>query len=1411
MGKPTIRFEGYTDDWEQRKVSEIAIEKLSNGIMNNQSDDETGVKHINVINMYDTDKIHPEKLTFSNYDEEAVKKCNVEFGDIFLTRSSLKPEGIAEANVLLDSGRFVYDDHLIRLKVNKEKYDPFFVKLNLSGNAFKRQFIVRAKTTAFTTIGQEDISECLGFFPKKEEQQQIGEYFMTLDHLITLHHRKCEETKKLKKFMLQKMFPKKGEKVPDIRFDGFTDDWEQRKLSEISDVRDGTHDSPSYLSDGHPFVTSKNVKDGYINYDDVQYISDEDFEAINKRSKVDMNDILMGMIGTIGNLALIRTEPDFAIKNVALIKDTKQVSYMYLYHYLQSSSAERQLLSGLDGGTQKFVSLKNIRELNIMVPSEAEQLKVGNFIESLDHLITLHQHKQNNLKNILKYIEITLIITKEAAKMPELEKIIEEKLIDQLIYGDSQWTYRKDLKTEEDLWKNFKYILEQNNKDRLNGESLSESEFEQVKNQLQFSSFYKAGEWLVGENGKVQVHVQRDTERLHLVVMNHEHIAGGSSVYEVINQYSALKNEEDDTLPARDRRFDVTLMINGLPMIHIELKNRQHSYMDGFHQIKKYIGEGKFTGIFSAVQMFVVSNGEDTKYFAAANDTELNPKFMSGWVDRDNNAVTNYLDFAKSVLRIPEAHEMIARYTVLDEDAKRLILLRPYQIHAIESIREASKTGKSGYVWHTTGSGKTLTSYKATRNLLMDIPAIDKAIFLIDRKDLDTQTTMAFQAYANNDLVDVDETDNVNDLKKKLKSDDRQVIVTTIQKMQILISKRLQEGTSEYSKIKNLKIAFVVDECHRAVTPKTKRELERFFGRSLWYGFTGTPRFGENPYPQLGDLPRTTEELYGKRLHKYTIQNAIHDNAVLGFQVEHNGPKNMEDETNVNVYDNETHMLKVLDIILNKSYHKLGFQNGKGQTYEGILTTSSIQMAQKYYDLLTRVKKGETSLEIDEKIKQVLPDFPKFAITYSVTENKEGSHVNQQKMQQSLDNYNQMFGTKYDFSQIQGYNSNLNKRLARKDTKFKSRNEQLDLVIVVDRLLTGFDAPCLSTIFIDRQPMGPHDLIQAFSRTNRIFDKNKTYGQIVTFQAPKLFKESVDNAVKLYSAGSTEGAILAEWDKVEPAFKKSLTALRVSAETPDDVAHMSLNEKRVFAKMFQTFDRLFAQIKSFTKYNDSMLEEYGITEEEYEKYVGRYQNVMEEIKLADGEEKGEPPVGPEEIEVDPDYELMAYSNTKIDYEYIINLIQNIVTPNEDEEEISSEERQKQIEEVKQYIEEMRKDNAKVADIMSNLVYEIELDERKYRGQSILNIVENMKHDCIDKVVSDFCRTWYASKEDVMYAALHYRNGEIPNESVIKSTIDYTMYKEVQEKAVPKFKYYAQCMKELKKVLDEEIKPLIDIA
>ena len=1224
--------------------------------------------------------------------------------------------------------------------------------------------------------------------PSLEEQNEIVNLLNELDHLITLHQCKYTffrevnvSTWEQHKFGEVASSLEYGLNVAAKEYDG------ENKYIRITDIDDNTHE---FLTDG---LTSP----------ETDLSSAENY-------KLAEGDILFARTGaSVGKSYIYKASDGLVYYAGFLIRARIKEKYdaEFIFQNTLTDKYNKYIAVTSQRSGQPGVNAQEYSEFEIHIPNKEEQTQIGAYFSTLDHLITLHHHKPHPALHCI-YIHIKEFFNrKEDTYMPELEQMIENKLIEQLVYGDSQWTYREDLKTEEDLWANFRYILEQNNKDRLNGEPLSDSEFEQVKNQLQFSSFYKAGEWLVGENGKVQVHVQRDTEKIHLVVMNHEHIAGGSSVYEVINQYSALKSDDDDKNNVRNRRFDVTLLINGLPMIHIELKNKKHSYMDAFRQIKKYIGEGKFTGIFSAVQMFVISNGVDTRYFSAASDTELNPKFMSCWLDKDNNPVTDYLEFAKNVLRIPEAHEMIARYTVLDKNAKRLILLRPYQIHAIEAIRDASKTGRSGFVWHTTGSGKTLTSYKATRNLLMDIPSIDKTIFLIDRKDLDTQTTMAFQAYANNDVITVDETNNVNELKDRLKSLDRTVIVTTIQKLQRLIDNRLVEGTPEYNRIKNLKIGFIVDECHRAVTPATKRELERFFNNSLWFGFTGTPRFSENPYAQLGDLPRTTEELYGNLLHKYTIQNAIHDKAVLGFQVEHNGPKDVEDETDTSIYESESHMLKVLDIILNKSYNKLGFQNGKGMTYEGLLTTSSIQMAQRYYELLKKVKDGETSLKIDEKIKKVLPDFPKFAITYSVAENSEGGQVNKEKMEESLNDYNNMFDKNYDMSRIQTYNDNLNKRLARKDPMYKSRHEQLDLVIVVDRLLTGFDAPCMSTIFIDRQPMGPHDLIQAFSRTNRIFDTAKTDGQVVTFQAPKLFKQSVDNAIKLYSAGGTNSSIVAEWDAIEEEFRRALAALRGIANTPDVIKQMSLSEKKVFVKTFQHFDRLFSQLKSFTRYDESMLADYNITEEEYDNYAGHYLNVMEEIR-------DENPSGDGDSEstdngaIDPEYELMAYSNIKIDYEYIINLIQNIVTPDDEEEEITPQERERRMYEVKQYIDELRKDNPKVADIMTELINNIESDSNVYKGQSILNIVENMKNESIEKVITDFCINWYASKDDVMYAATHYRNGEIPNESAIKSNVDYTTYKTQQEKALPKFKYYKILMEELKKTLEEEVKPLI---
>ena len=1379
---PKIRFSGFADAWEQRKLSDIYA-SIGNAFVGTATPYyvESGHFYLESNNIKDGQINHNSEIFINDEFYEKQKDKWLHTGDMVMVQSG----HVGHAAVIPEELDNSAAHALIMFRHPKEKIEPYFLNYQYQTNKSKKKIEEITTGNTIKHILASDMQEFVVDITNYDEQKKIGSYFQKLDHLITLHQRKCY-------------------RFIDIALDA----WEQRKLKDYLEVSREKNKTESY---GKEDVLSVSGEHGIVNQIEFQgrsfagvsvanYGVVEAGDVVYTKSPLKSNPYGIiktnkgktGIVSTLYAVYKPRMNTNSEFVQIYFELDSRMNSYM---HPLVNKGAKNDMK----------VSDENALKGPVAFPELEEQNAITQYFDKLDRLITLHQHKLFCAKNVMKYITTDINTPKKEAIMAELESVIEQKLIEQLIYGDSQWTYREDLKTEADLWKNFRYILEQNNKERLNGEPLSDAEFEQVKNQLQFSSFYKAGEWLVGENGKVMVHVQRDTERLHLVVMNHEHIAGGSSVYEVINQYNALKMDEDSSVNARDRRFDVTLMINGLPMIHIELKNKQHSYMDGFWQIKKYIGEGKFTGIFSAVQMFVISNGVDTKYFSAASDSELNPKFISGWLDKENNAVSDYLVFAKSVLRIPEAHEMIARYTVLDEEAKRLILLRPYQIHAIEAIRDASKTGKSGFVWHTTGSGKTLTSYKATRNLLMDIPAIDKAIFLIDRKDLDTQTTMAFQAYANNDLIDVDETDNVFDLKKKLKSVDRQVIVTTIQKLQRLITRKLQEGTPEYHKIKNLKIAFVVDECHRAVTPGIKREIERFFGNSLWYGFTGTPRFAENPYPQMGDLPRTTQELYGDCLHKYTIQNAIHDNAVLGFQVEHNGPKNKKDETDSNLYVTESHMLKVLEVILNKSYYKLGFQNGKGKTYEGLLTTSSIQLAQKYYDLLKMVKEGKTTLKIDEKIKQVLPDFPKFAITYSVTENEEGSHVNQQKMQESLDDYNKMFGTKYEISQIQGYNGNLNKRLARKDAKYKSRNEQLDLVIVVDRLLTGFDAPCLSTIFIDRPPMGPHDLIQAFSRTNRIYDKNKVYGQIVTFQVPKLFKESVDNAVRLYSAGSTQTALLADWKEVESAFRKSLKALRVSAETPEEVPGMSIKEKKIFVKLFQDFDKFFAQLKSFTQYEDNMLAGYGITEDEYTDYAGQYLNAKEEIKEDTDGQIDDPGVPV----VDEDYELMAYSHTKIDYEYIINLIQNIVSPDEESQDVTQEQKQKQMDEVKQYVEELRKDNPKVAEIMTTLIGEIEQDVNKYKGQSILNIVENMKQECIEKVVTDFCITWYTSKDDVMYAAMHYRNGEIPNESAIKETANFTSYKEVQERAIPKFKYYTMMIAELRKTLDEEIKPLMN--
>lgn len=474
--------------------------------------------------------------------------------------------------------------------------------------------------------------------------------------------------------------------------------------------------------------------------------------------------------------------------------------------------------------------------------------------------------------------------------MAEKESDMEKRLLACLTTGESQWTYRPDIRDEAALWQNFRQKLNQNNLAVLDGQLLTDEEFSQIRDFMldQAQTPYRAARWLAGENGVAIIPLQREDARLgtiHLMVINSREIAGGHSSYEVINQYVAEKKGEAD----RERRFDVTLLINGIPMIHIELKNQDHGFMDAFYQIKKYSLQGKFTGLFGMVQMYVVTNGSNTRYIAADTGDRLNENFLTSWVDEENRPVENYLDFAKVVLHVPEAHELIGQYSVLDAERHKLIILRPYQVHAIQKIKDATKVGQSGFIWHTTGSGKTLTSYTVTKNLLL-IPAIDKTLFLIDRKDLDQQTSTSFKAYAENDIIDVEDTTHTGELVQKLKSKDRIAIVTTIQKLEIVIkrySRPDKQDSPVTKRLRNLRIGFVVDECHRTVTPETQKDIKAFFANSLWYGFTGTPIFAENKRHRKGDLARTTAELYGPCLHKYTIKEALQNRAVLGFQIEY--------------------------------------------------------------------------------------------------------------------------------------------------------------------------------------------------------------------------------------------------------------------------------------------------------------------------------------------------------------------------------------------------------------------------------------------------------------------------------------------------------------------------------------------
>lgn len=955
----------------------------------------------------------------------------------------------------------------------------------------------------------------------------------------------------------------------------------------------------------------------------------------------------------------------------------------------------------------------------------------------------------------------------------EQENVLEQNLIDQLTHGESQWTLRDDIKNEDDLWNNFFEILSRSNKDVLKDVPLTDNEKAIIKSKIIHPTFYKSAEWLAGVNGEVRLQIQKDNTKLgtaDFVVINNNNIAGGNSVYEVVHQIQFHKRREVD----RNRRGDVTLLINGLPMIHIELKNRAHSPKEAFNQIQKYIDEQMFNGIFSTLQFFVVTNGSYTQYIAAGQ--QLKEKFLTTWVDKENKPVQNYLEFAKDVLSIPAAHNMVANYIALDSTQHSIIVLRPYQIHAIQAIFDASygKDNKdqphSGFVWHTTGSGKTLTSYKVAHNLLK-IPSIQKTIFLIDRNDLDTQTTQAFETYAQNDSIDVEGTENSYSLARKLVSSDKRVIVTTRQKMQALFKRIAQDQEQKrlYRKLKDVKLAFIVDECHRAVSPDQKNEIDAFFTKNppLWYGFTGTPIFAENAREAKGKNARTTEQQYGKCLHKYTIKDAIRDKAVLGFQVEEESNVSEDaDESDTDARNKEyaslSHMKAVVKRILNNSYRKLGIYNkdNRGYTYDAIFTTSSIKQAQKYYRIFRDViNDKDPDIKIPNRIKKVLPDFPKIAITYSIGENGDGDEANQNEMKQSLEDYNKMFNTHYSMAELGAYNTNVNDRLARKKDEFKPRSQQLDIVIVVDRLLTGFDAPCLSTLFLDRAPMPYKDLIQAFSRTNRIFDRDKRYGQIVTYQYPKKYKESINGALMLYTEGSEKQALAPTWDESILEFNNAeKKIIEYQGDHGIPITEAPLEDQKRFLKEYQDFDKSLGAIKTYNEFNNIDLEkDYGLDPMFIEDTRATYEVVKEKVKEATGKDK---PTTEDDDQFDPDYELENTGRQEINYAYIVQLIQAYI-PSDDKE--NSKRTKAEVKEIDDYIENLGKNNKSLADIVNNLWFQIKFDPEKFRNKQVNELLQNMIDDAREDLIKKFADENGLNIDDLKFVIRHYDPNEVDHQ------------------------------------------------
>lgn len=782
----------------------------------------------------------------------------------------------------------------------------------------------------------------------------------------------------------------------------------------------------------------------------------------------------------------------------------------------------------------------------------------------------------------------------------EREFELEEKLVEQLISLGYKLT---KISNQDDLKENFRNQLFEHNKEKLLNVPFSDSEFTRILNHLDGSNIFYSAKKLRDKF----ILIRDDDTEVYIEFFNSQQWC--QNIFQVSHQV------KDYGLYSH--RYDVTLLINGLPLVQIELKKRGIEINEAINQIERYRKQS-YTGLFKYIQFFVVSNGVDTKYMANS-DTPLSKDFVFYWSDDQNNRITNLSGFVLYFLERCHVAKMIARYMVLNDTDKKLMIMRPYQVYAVESlVKRATETHNNGYIWHTTGSGKTLTSFKASQ-IIANEPSVKKVFFLVDRKDLDAQTIQEFNKFENGS---VDTTDRTNILVKQISEIDRHLIVTTIQKLSKAVN------SPRYAKImdvyKDERVVFIIDECHRSQFGDMHRDINKHFKNAQYFGFTGTPRLEENA-SQDG---RTTANIFGKCLHKYLIKDAIKDHNVLGFSVEYIDTINFKPmNTDIKVQSINTDEALTNDIRIKMiANHIVENHDRRTNTrrYNSIFAVDSIDMLIKYYDAFK-------SINTDLKVTAIF--------TYGANEDpKVNTEHSRQAMDRIMLDYNNLFDSNYSTEDFSSYFTDVTKRMKR---------NQIDILIVVNMLLTGFDSKLLKVLYVDKN-LQYHGLMQAFSRTNRIESSNKPYGNIVCYRN---LKENTDNAIALFSNGdlADNEVIFLPYQEYVQQFKEQLDKLHKIAPTVDDVNKLeSEDDIKEFILTFRELSKILVKMKPFEEFEFTK-DTIGMDEQDYLDFKSKYLDVYRDTTK------------PEKVSIlgDIDFCIELMHTDTINVAYILNLLRTI--------------------------------------------------------------------------------------------------------------------------------------------------------